>query len=238
MKSTAVIIPCYNEAEGIQALEQELLALRNSLLSRSYAPKFIFVDDGSQDSTNLLLKSLSSRLENSIVLRHERNRNLGAALKTGIAAAQSSDFIAFLDSDCTYRPEILIELFARLERGADLATVSPYHFAGSVEGVPAWRLFLSKGLSRIYRIITGAKLFTFTAMVRAYKNTALQNTISERDDFSFLTHSLLMALRQGYIVAEVPAVLRQRKYGQSKMRVMKTIVSHLRLITEFCRGRA
>jgi dolichol-phosphate mannosyltransferase len=236
MKKIGVIIPCYNEESGIPALGDALLSLQQELAGR-YQLLWFFVDDGSTDTTFSELEKLAGKLGGAAVLRHERNRNLGAALRTGIRAASATDYLCFLDSDCTYDPLLLKPLLERLEEGADLATVSPYHPEGRVEGVPGWRLFLSRALSACYRLVSGARIHTFTAMVRAQRTEHAEKTMGASDDFTYVTEVLLKSLAAGLVVREVPAVLRVRRFGVSKMRLGRTILAHLRLLALCLLGR-
>ena len=229
MNNLSIIIPCYNEEESIPVLIEKLKLFENECKDL-FTPHFIFVDDGSTDSTFQLLESNGVKLRSAKVIKHHTNKNLGAAVKTGIKEAPDDHFCAFLDSDCTYEPNVLIKLFEALSNSYDIATVSPYHPEGQVEGVPAWRLALSKGLSFVYRLILRKKIYTFTAMVRMMRPGTINQIISNKDDFSFMAESLIMALKKGLNVIEVPATLSLRKYGQSKMNVLKTIKSHLYIL--------
>lgn len=237
MRSVCLVIPCYNEEEGLPSLGRALLALRDELAARFHV-SFVFVDDGSSDATFRGLEELKAALENSVVLRHDRNRGLGAALRTATAGLPACDFVCCLDSDCTYDPGIVHALLGKLEEGFDLVTASPYHPEGKVEGVPGWRLFLSRGLSLVYRAVTGAPLHTFTAMVRAQRFEHCAEVLSPRDDFTFVTETLLNGLRRGLRVGEVPAVLRTRRFGSSKMKVLRTIARHIGLISDYLLSRA
>ena len=234
MKSVGVIIPCFNEEAGIPMLGLALESLDKQLADCGYQRKWIFVDDGSTDGTFFALEKLAQKMGDALVKKHPRNLNLGAALRTGLGECGSCDYVCFLDSDCTYSPNILIPLLKKLEGGADLVTASPYHPEGLVEGVPGWRIFLSKTLSYLYRILTGGKIHTYTAMVRAQRIATLSQTKSERSDFTYLTEVLLKALRSGLRVEEVPATLRARQFGVSKMKTLRTIRKHLELIVQFC----
>lgn len=229
MLNVSIIIPMFNEEEGIPQLFTKLKVV-NDLLKSEYNLHYIFVDDGSKDKTYELLSQYKDQLPNHTLLKHEVNQNLGAALKTGIKHVQNADYIGFLDSDCTYDPQILKSLFESLDKGADLAVVSPYHPQGKVAGVPAWRLLLSKGLSFIYRSISGSTLYTYTAMVRAIKAQHVQTLVNPRNDFSFVAIGTLNAIFNKLKVAEIPATLNVREFGTSKMNIVKTILSHLKIV--------
>jgi dolichol-phosphate mannosyltransferase len=228
VKSVTIIIPCYNEEESIPQLFSHLTQLQNSL--QNYESHFIFVDDGSKDRTREELTKNLHKLNNTVIIPHSVNKNLGAALKTGISNAPKCNYLAFLDSDCTYDPSILLTLLEKADNGADIVTVSPYHPQGQVEGVPRWRIFLSKGLSFLYRVMVSNKVFTFTAMVRVIRYDKIANIVTSSNDFSFVAECLINGLRKNYKVVEVPCVLKVRKFGVSKMNLLKTIKAHLRII--------
>mgnify|MGYP001585876166 CR=1 FL=1 len=151
MVQISVVVPCYNEADGILQLQEKLLPVLDRVGTR-HQVELILVDDGSSDGTSEALQKAFSSRPNTRIVRHERNLNLGAAIRTGIAESKG-EWIANLDSDCTYDPALLEPMLTEMERGADLVTVSPYHPQGTVVGVPAYRMFLSKTLTAMYRLI-------------------------------------------------------------------------------------
>ncbi len=236
MKKVVIIIPCYNEEESLPQLYSELEKL-NTTLTINYQLRYLFIDDGSIDSTPSLLKEFCEKSERSNFIVHDNNLNLGAAIKTGLSQLKDEDYVAFLDSDCTYDPLVMIELLAKLDEGADLATVSPYHCDGKVIGVPKWRLILSQGLSKIYRILLQSNLYTYTAMVRAVRRDIIESIQSDRDDFSYFSEQMIKSITCGHRVVEVPTTLKTRAFGVSKMKVMSTIKSHLKIIMGIVIGR-
>jgi len=229
MKKIAIIIPCYNEEESLPQLFEKLILLEKKI-SHLYDYQIVFVDDGSKDNTFQLLQKLSHQIKSFNILRHDKNQNLGAALKTGINENLNTDYLLFLDSDCTYEPDIVVQILAKLDQNYDLATVSPYHPDGGVEGVPAWRLLLSSGLSIIYRILLISRIYTFTAMVRGIQTSKVKAILSDYNDFSFVAECLIKAIKLNYKIVEIPTILKVRKYGQSKMNIYKTIKSHIKII--------
>lgn len=224
-----MVIPCFNESEGLPRLETELHSVEKKLSAKVEA-RWIFVNDGSADNTGDLLDRMAKNFAFARVIHHDRNKNLGAALRSGILRAPESDFIAFLDSDCTYSPQILLPFLDALEQGAEFVVASPYHPLGKVEGVPPWRLGLSRGLSFLYRLATGSGCYTYTSMVRAMRFPIAQELVSERDDFTSVAEMMLNACLRGYKVREIPALLQVRIAGFSKMKLIPTILSHIGLL--------
>lgn len=227
MVSVSLVIPCFNEEDGIPQLEEKLLPVVDRL-SNNYEFELIFVDDGSTDSTYERLNSAFAT-RGAKILRHAKNQNLGAATRTGIQGAQG-EWVAFLDSDCTYDPNLLEPMLNKMREGSDVVTLSPYHPQGKVEGVAPYRLFLSKTLSFIYRLILQKRVYTYTAMARVYKREIYSTIQSPANDFTAIAEMMLKALSQNYRVEEVPALLSVRRFGESKMKTMRVIRAHLGLI--------
>ena len=121
-------------------------------------------------------------------------------------------------------------MIPRLEEGVDLVTASPYHRNGRVLNVPAWRLSLSKGLSFLYRRVLHNKLATYTACFRVYRRSAVENLEVREGGFLGVAETLGRLDLAGARVVEHPAVLEVRMLGYSKMKVMRTILGHLRLL--------
>ncbi len=226
----SIIIPCYNEADNIPKLQRELLPVLDDL-ARHTRLEAIFVDDGSADQTwEALLATFSSPTDSRMTFlfkKHEVNRGLGAALRTGFRAA-SGEWIVTTDSDGTYRFETIPELLQVLASGMDLVTASPYHPKGEVAGVPAYRLVLSQGASFLYRLLVRWDIHTYTCLYRAYRRWVTEEISFEADDFLAGSELMVKALFQGARVAEYPAVLNSRVHGVSKARILRTILSHLR----------
>jgi len=232
----SVVVPIFNEEDGIGLLYEKLFKLKG-LLESTYRLEFIFVDDGSSDSTVERLKQQFAGTQVPFqIVEHGRNKGVGAAFRSGFQVC-SGKLICTIDADCTYSPEGLKELLTALEStGTDIAVASPYHPDGGVEGVPWWRLALSRRCSAMYRWASPLKLYTYTSIFRAYRCEVIRNVSFSADGFVSAAEILLAAGRQGYRVTEVPMVLRARSIGRSKMKVLRTIISHLRTLSSFAAG--
>jgi dolichol-phosphate mannosyltransferase len=225
----SIVIPCYNEVDNIQKLKAELLPVVENL-AKDYQVEIVFVDDGSTDGT---LDAIQQQLRGEqmanvtpVYRQHERNKGLGAALKTGFSAV-TGDLIVTTDSDGTYKFSNIPTLLAEID-GADIVTASPYHPQGEVVGVPGYRLILSKGSSMIYRILVDRHIHTYTCLFRAYKREVIDKIKFESDGFLAGTELMVKAMLKGYRVKEYPAALYRRAFGTSKAKIMRTINAHLK----------
>ena len=187
----------------------------------------LFIDDGSTDDIFTRLTALSQTQPGVRVIRHERNQGLGAAMRTGYAHAQG-DIIVTTDSDGTYPFTEIPRILALLTPGVDIVVASPYHPQGGMQGVPLYRLILSQGASLIYRVLLRWDVHTYTAMFRACRREVAQRVPSTATGYLMPAEFLANAILRGYTVAEFPTVLHVRRYGQSKARIARILLAHLR----------
>ncbi|OGR50685.1 MAG: hypothetical protein A3I11_04300 [Elusimicrobia bacterium RIFCSPLOWO2_02_FULL_39_32] len=99
--SISVILPAYNEADSIG---EEIVQIQKVLKESEISYEFIVVDDGSTDETSKIAQSKGVK-----VVRHAKNRGVGAGRKTGILTAQN-EIIVTTDADGTYPQKPILEM--------------------------------------------------------------------------------------------------------------------------------
>jgi dolichol-phosphate mannosyltransferase len=226
----SIVVPCYNEAESLPKLVEELRRLRQALAGQ-FETEMVLVDDGSADATWQLLQGHFGDDVAARMIRHETNRGIAAAIATGLTHA-SAEIVGSIDADCTYEPVQLQSLLAHLTDDVDIVVASPYHPAGSVVGVASWRLALSRMASRLYSLVLRNQLHTYTSCFRVYRRSAVVDLPLTRGGFVGVVELLWQLDRRGGRIVECPAVLQVRTTGQSKMRVVRTACAHLGLLAE------
>jgi dolichol-phosphate mannosyltransferase len=237
----SVIVPLFNEEEGLEALAADLETMTKAIAALGHRVELVFVDDGSTDGSTWQISLLYRARSDMRVVAHKQNRGFGAAMRSGIAEARGAVIVCY-DGDRPYPPEdaaMLIEAVQGPE-DADCATVSPWTSGGRAEGVPGHRRLLSRGVSLLYRIALrgkGAGLTCFTASFRAYKGDVIRGIEFKADDFLATAEVMARLLRGGYRVIEMASTLRDRKTGTSKMKVVRTMGGHLGLLWRTFLGR-
>lgn len=228
----SVVVPCCNEADALPALFPRL-----ERLAAATPVEFVFVDDGSTDTTAALLEAYCTRSGGAArLIRHPHNRGITQATLSGARAARGA-LVATLDADGSYDPMLLLDMLPLLTPEVAVVTASPYHPRGAVTGVPPWRLALSKLASRLYAGVMHNRLYCYTSCFRIYRRDALLDTNPARGDFVGVAEVLWHIDRSGARIAECPATLGVRSHGVSKMRVLRTAIRHVGLLTQILRER-
>lgn len=237
-----IVVPCYNEEDGIDLLADRLAELETRHLPQYFRAnpnlntmtpedvEFILVDDGSTDNTLALIREKFGPNRLYHVINHPANLGIAQAISTGINAARSP-LVCSIDADCSYDPKQLTGLLLLMERDVSMVTASPYHPNGHVVGVINWRLALSKFASFLYRHLLSNKLHTYTSCFRVYRRDDVVSLPLNDTGFVGITEMLWRLDQSGCRVVEAPATLTRRRFGVSKMNVLRSSLAHLRLMS-------
>ncbi|MGB6601648.1 MAG: glycosyltransferase family 2 protein, partial [Candidatus Cybelea sp.] len=126
MTTVTVVVPAYNESQTFAASLVTISDYFTKHRGGGYEFNYLIVDDGSSDETYAVASNFAGRRRDVRVLRHERNRGLGAALRTAFSEVDS-ELAVVLDADLSYSPATAMELIELLDRQhADIALASPY----------------------------------------------------------------------------------------------------------------
>ena len=226
--TVSIVVPCYNEEATIAQLDFALQRIQSALRNQ-HELEYILVDDGSRDATWRLLEEAFRQLPRVRKVRHPENQGIAAAIQTGLQSA-TAEIVISLDADGTYEARELPQMLAMLESGFDLVTASPYHPQGTVQGVPRWRLAVSRAASAIYRLLLRTKLHCYTSCFRVYRRSAAADVQLANRGFVGIAELVWKMDCEGARIGEYPAILTTRTAGHSKLRLVTVIAGHLRLM--------
>jgi len=201
----SIVVPAYNEE---LRLPRTLRRLREWSQAAGESPELVVVDDGSTDATAEVARAEAG--ESLVLLRHDKNRGKGAAVRRGMLAATGRRRL-MTDADLSTPIEELPRLERELDGGADVAIGSRAVAGARIEvRQPIARESMGRLFNALVQLILlpglqdtqcGFKLFTDAAAVIAFSAGRL-------DGFSFDVEALYVATRRGLRVAEVPVVWR------------------------------
>jgi glycosyltransferase involved in cell wall biosynthesis len=107
-----IVVPSFNEANNLQGVVAELI---ETFQKQNMAPHVLVVDDGSTDETDETLASLAQSFGARVShVRHQSNRGLGEALKTGFLHAETT-WLGWTPADGQFSAEDLLRLYQRRE---------------------------------------------------------------------------------------------------------------------------
>lgn len=201
----AIILPAYNEIEGI---ERTLARVREVLASLACTGEILVVDDGSTDGTGERATQCGAR-----VVTHTLNRGYGAALKTGILAT-SARAILIMDADLSYRSEAIPLLYSKLV-SVDMVVGARVL---SSSGVPVIRRPAKWVLNRFASFLVGHHVPDLNSGQRVMKRDVLLRYLHLMPNgFSFTSTITLAMLANGHSVLYEPIGYDPRA-GRSKIR--------------------
>ena len=214
MTVLSVVIPAYNEENGIAEIAERVLSVKESLKESGIEDlELLVVDDGSGDNT----AAVAGGIDGVRLIRHEKNRGYGAALKTGFSKA-NGELIGFLDADGTYPPEYFPQLCQKALNGSEL--VIGTRLSGTDSKMPLTRRVGNFFFATLLTILGRQKVSDSASGMRVFKRSILERIYPLPDGLNLTPVMSTRAVHEGIKMAEVPIPYDER-VGNSKLSVVR-----------------
>lgn len=214
MTVLSVVIPAYNEENGIAEIAARVLSVVPSLQKVGVERlELLVVDDGSRDRT----AEVAQNIAGVTLIRHPKNKGYGAALKTGFSKA-SGELIGFLDADGTYPPEYFPQLCQAALNGADLVIGS--RMAGEKSRMPFTRRVGNFFFANLLTLLSRQKVTDSASGMRVFKKEILRQIYPLPDGLNLTPVMSTRAVHEGINIKEVPIPYSER-VGRSKLSVIR-----------------
>ncbi len=205
-KSTVdLVIPVFNEAGIITAMHTRLRAVVDEL---PYTFTFIYVDDGSSDSTEAELKAIAASDRRVRVLTLSRNFGHQAALTAGLDAA-CGDVVISLDADGQHPPEMIPQMLDLIAQGYDIVQAQRLQDAQSGR----FKRWTSSWFYRILNFLSGTYIPAGAADFRAMSRRAL-NALKAMPEYHRFLRGMVAWI--GFKTVILPYHEQPRTAGHSK----------------------
>ena len=217
----SVVVPLYNEEESLPELETWI---ERVMTENHFTYEIIFVDDGSNDRSWEVIRSLREKNPAVRAIRFQRNYGKSAGLYCGFEAAQG-DVVITMDADLQDSPDEIPELYRMItEEGYDL--VSGWK---KRRYDPIGKTLPSKFFNATARLASGIKLHDFNCGLKAYRKKVVKSIEVYGEMHRFIP---VLAKNAGFKkIGEKVVHHRARKYGVSKFGWERMIKGYLDLIT-------
>jgi glycosyltransferase involved in cell wall biosynthesis len=216
----SLIIPCYNEE---QTIAECLVKVKAIAIGAPFALEIVVVDDASTDNSLTILENITAEhtTEKNItirVLKHEKNKGKGAALKTGLTHA-TGDFIGIQDADSEYDPaEYHTMLEPLIDNKADVVYGSRYLRPDTRRVLYFWHTWMNKCLTTISNMFTNLDITDMETCYKLFRREVIKEiapTLKE-DRFGFEPEVTTKVAQGSYRVYECAISYHPRSYEEGK----------------------
>ena len=118
MEKISIVVPCYNEEKNINNFYEEMIKTLEKV-KENYSYEIIFVNDGSNDQTEIEVKKVRKTDKNVILISFSRNFGKEAAIYAGLNNA-TGDLVALIDADLQHPPVTILEMIKGINEGYDV----------------------------------------------------------------------------------------------------------------------
>lgn len=218
----SVVIPVFNEEEGLPALFARLYPALDRL-NISY--EILFTNDGSKDrSAALLREQFQLRPDVTRVILFNGNYGQHMAIMAAFEHCRGSRIVT-LDADLQNPPEEIGNLLAAMDQGHD--------YVGSIRKMrqdSAFRRYASRAMNKLRERITSIKMTDQGCMLRAYSRGIVDAINSTKDSSTYIP---ALAYSFAHHPTEIEVAHEERFAGESKYSLYKLIQLNFDLMTGF-----
>jgi glycosyltransferase involved in cell wall biosynthesis len=214
MTVLSIVIPAYNEENGIAKIASRVLSVEPALKKVGVDQlELLVVDDGSRDRT----AEIAAGIPGVCLIRHPKNKGYGAALKTGFGKA-SGELIGFLDADGTYPPEYFPQLCQAALEGSDLVIGS--RMAGEESKMPFTRRVGNFFFANLLTLLSHQKVTDSASGMRVFRREILEQIYPLPDGLNLTPVMSTRAVHEKIKIEEI-AIPYSERVGSSKLSVIR-----------------
>lgn len=223
----SVVIPVYNE-------QATILRVVEAVLRQPLNLEVIIVDDGSTDGTRDRLAAIAE-LEGVRVIYHEKNQGKGAALRTGLAAADG-DLVVIQDADLEYDPSEIVALLLPLANGAADVVYGSRFVAGRPKGCSRLQYWGNRFLTGLSNQTLGLKLTDMETCYKAFSRWTVDSLQLKENRFGFEPEVTARLANLGARIKEMPITYQPRSWRDGKKIGFGDLASTIRCIFRYSRS--
>lgn len=227
----SVVIPAYNE-EG--SIEETLTTLYDKLVHENIPHEIVVTNDNSKDYTLKVLEELKDKIPTLVFYTNKGPNGFGYAVRYGLERF-TGDCVAVMMADLSDSPDDLVKFYRKmLEGNYDCVFGSRWIKGGKVYDYPFTKKIMNRIFNTIVRLLFRLKYNDATNAFKLYKKETIMGIKPFLSPHFNLTLELpLKAIVRGYSYTVLPNSWRNRKAGESKLKI-KEMGSRYLFIMLYC----
>ena len=213
----SIVIPAYNEAGS---LPETLSVLYTILSEENIDYEILVINDNSKDNTIAVLEKLSETIPKLHFLTNQAPNGFGYAVRKGLENF-SGDCVAVMMADLSDSPQDLIKFYqVMVEGNYDCVFGSRFIEGGKTYDYPKFKKVINRLANFIIKVTFRIKYNDTTNAFKLYKKETIEGIKPFLSPHFNLTIELpLKVIIRGYSYKVVPNTWRNRKHGQSKLKI-------------------
>jgi glycosyltransferase involved in cell wall biosynthesis len=209
----SVLVPLYNEEEFVAPIIERVL---EAPLPDGMDREVIVVDDGSSDGSAEIVAEMAARHPEIRLVRHERNRGKGAAIRTAIEHARG-DFSIIQDADLEYDPREYVHVLRPLLEGkADVVYGSRFMIVGERRVLYFWHSVANRLLTELCNLVADVNLTDMETCYKAFRTSLLKSIPIRSERFGIEPELTIKTARRQVRIYETPVSYHGRTYEEGK----------------------
>ncbi len=212
----SIVIPAYNE-EG--SIAETVNTLYERVRQENISHEILVVNDNSKDETENVLKDLQKQIPTLRYYNNDGPNGFGYAVRYGLTHFEG-DCVAVMMADLSDSPDDLVRFYRKMSEGYDCVFGSRWGKGGQVFDYPATKKVLNRLANNVVKTAFGFRYNDCTNAFKLYRRETIEGLKPFLSPHFNLTLELpLKAIVRGYSYAVVPNSWRNRKAGESKLKV-------------------
>jgi dolichol-phosphate mannosyltransferase len=219
--NVTILAPAYNEEKNIPLFVTHFL----SNVPNNW--KILIIDDGSEDGSKQVLNLLAQKHDQLSYISHKKNMGLGKALESGFHNIET-DYVITIDCDLSHKFDVVQELYNNRHK-ADVVMASLSHPKSESSSASKIRVVIAKIGNFLLSYMFGTSAKEIAGGPRIYTSKSVKNLNLKYSGFEAQTEILIRLLKNNFTVSDCKLYLYKRKYGESKMPYIKTIIGIIKI---------
>jgi dolichol-phosphate mannosyltransferase len=214
MRLLSILIPAYQEERTIGEVLRQVGAIPTEPVG--FRKEILVCDDGSTDGTVDLVRECIAADDRIRLVRHERNRGKGAAIRTALAEARG-DYALIQDADLEYEVSDYPALLAEVNGGADVVYGSRFLNGERPHGMRTANYVANRILTLSANLLyPGLSITDEATCFKVFRTDLLRSLDLECEGFEFCPEVTAKLGRRRVAIAEVPIHYRARNIAEGK----------------------